>query len=102
MKKIISEEKKKIVMKENGGISSECNERIIPRNSNDLRSFTIPMSIGNVCVHNALLGLGANINLIPFSLLKNIGKVTMKPTRMTLRMANGSVQQLYGIVEDML
>ena len=50
----------------------------------------------------ALLDLGASINLIPLSMLKKIGKVEVRPTRMTLQLANRSIKHPYGIVEDLL
>jgi len=52
--------------------------------SNDLGSFTIPVTIGQLHVGKSLLDLGANINLMPLSKLKNIRDLEVKPTRMTL------------------
>ena len=60
------------------------------------------MTIGNLTFGKALLDLGANINLIPLSMLKKIGDVEVKPTRMTLQLANRSIKHPYGIVEDLL
>ena len=48
------------------------------RNSKDLGSFTIPCIIGKHTFNKALCDLGANINLIPFSVAKrlNLGEIT--------------------------
>ena len=49
-----------------------------------------------------MLDLGASINLIPLSMLKKIGDVEVRPTRMTLQLADCSIKHPYGIVEDLL
>ena len=51
---------------------------------------------------NALLDLGASINLIPLAMLKRIGDLTIKPTKMTLQLANRVTKYPYGVVEDVL
>ena len=48
------------------------------------------------------MDLGASINLIPLSMLKKIGDVEVRPTRMTLQLADRSIKYPYGIVEDMI
>nr|KYP51187.1 hypothetical protein KK1_026996 [Cajanus cajan] len=63
-------------------------------------SFTLPVSIGNLSIGMALLDLGASINLMPLSMLKKIGDVEVRPTRMTLQLADRSVKFPHGIVED--
>ena len=50
----------------------------------------------------ALLDLGASINLIPLSMLKKIGELEIKPTRVTLQLADRSIKYLHGVVEDVL
>jgi len=44
----------------------------------------LPVTIGNLIVGRALLDLGANINLMPLSMLNKIGDVEVIPTRITL------------------
>jgi len=44
----------------------------------------LPVTIRNLTVEKALLDLGASINLMPLSMLKKIGDVEVKPTRMSL------------------
>ncbi|XP_020208839.1 uncharacterized protein LOC109793780 [Cajanus cajan] len=41
-------------------------------------------------------------NLIPLSMLQRIGDVEVKPTRMTLQLADRSIKYPHGIVEDLL
>ena len=62
----------------------------------------MPVTIGNLTIEKALLDLGASINLMPLSMLKKIGVVEMKPTRMTLQLADRSIKYPHGIVEDLL
>jgi len=59
-------------------------QKLLPYKSRDPGSFTLPMTIENLMVGKALLDLGASINLIPLSMLKKIGDVEVRPTRMTL------------------
>ncbi|XP_068461916.1 uncharacterized protein [Phaseolus vulgaris] len=70
--------------------------------SRDPGSFTLPVTIGNLTVEKALLDLGASINLMPLSMLKKIGDVEVKPTRMTLQLVDRSIKYPHGIVEDLL
>ena len=59
-------------------------QKSLPQKSRDPGSFTFPITIGNLIVGKALLDLGASINLMPLSMLKKIGDVEVRPTRMTL------------------
>ena len=77
-------------------------QKALPQKSTDPGSFTLPVTIGNLTVGKALLDLGASINLIPLSMLKKIGDVEVKPTRMTLQLADRSIKHPYGIVEDLV
>ncbi|XP_052734138.1 uncharacterized protein LOC128196675 [Vigna angularis] len=59
-------------------------QKSLPQKSKDPESFTIPVTIGTLPVGKALLDLGASINLMPLSMLKRIGDLEVRPTRMTL------------------
>jgi len=59
-------------------------QKSIPQKSCDPESFTLPVSVGNLYIRKALLDLGASINLIPLSMLRKIGEIDVRPTRMTL------------------
>jgi len=77
-------------------------QKSLPQKSRDLGNFTLPVTIGNLTIKRALMDLGASINLIPLSMLKKIGDVEVRPTRMTLQLADRSIKYPYGIVEDMI
>ena len=63
---------------------------------------TISMNIGGTCVEKALLDLGANVNLLPYSMYKQLGLGEIKPTTITLSLADKSIKIPKGTVEDVL
>ena len=65
-------------------------------------SPTIPVNIGGNCINKALLDLGASVNLMPHSVYKQLGLGELKPTPITLSLADRSVKIPKGIVEDVL
>ena len=65
-------------------------------------SPTISVNIGGTCVDKALLDLGASVNLLPYSVYKQPGLGELKPTTITLSLADRSVKIPKGIVEDVL
>ena len=68
----------------------------------DPGSTTISVNIGGTCIDKALLDLGANVNLLPYSVYKQLGLGELKPTNITLSLADRSVKIPKGIVEDVL
>ncbi|GJU38724.1 reverse transcriptase domain-containing protein [Tanacetum coccineum] len=52
--------------------------------------------------YNALADLGASINLMPYSLYAKLSLETLKPTKMSIRLADRSFQYPVGIAENML
>ena len=68
----------------------------------DLGSFTIPYTIGNSEIGKALYDSGASINLMPLSVVKRLSLGELTPTAMTLQMADITLAQLEGILEDVL
>ena len=66
----------------------------------DPGSPTILVNIGGICIDKALLDLGASVNLLPYSVYKQLGLGELKPTNITLSLADRSVKILKGIVED--
>ena len=68
----------------------------------DQGSPTISINIGGTCIDNALLDLGASVNLLPYSVYKHLGLEELKPTNITLSLADRSVKIPKGIVEDVL
>ena len=68
----------------------------------DPGSPTIPVNIGGNCINKALLDLGASGNLMPYSVYMQLGLGELKPTTITLSLADRSVKIPKGIVEDVL
>ena len=68
----------------------------------DPRSLTISVNIGGTCVEKALLDLGASVNLLPYSVYKQMGLGGLKSTTIALSLADRSVKIPKGIVEDVL
>ena len=63
---------------------------------------TISVNIGETCVEKAQLDLGASVNLLPYSVYKQLGLGGLKPTTITLSLADRLVEIPKGIVEDVL
>ena len=63
---------------------------------------TILVNIGGTCVEKALLDLGASVNLLPFSMYQQLGLGELKPTTITLSLADKSIKIPKGMVEDVL
>ncbi|XP_070056963.1 uncharacterized protein [Nicotiana tomentosiformis] len=83
----------------------ECTSRIqhkLPQKLKDLGSFTIPVMIGEIDMGRALCDLGASINLMPFSVLKQLGLGAPRPTTMMLQLADRSYVYPEGVIEDVL
>ena len=73
-----------------------------PAKYKDPGSPTIPVNIGGNCIDKSLLDLGASVNLMPYSVYKQLGLGELKPTTITLSLADRSVKIPKGIVEDVL
>ena len=63
---------------------------------------TISVNIGGICVEKALLDLGASVNLFPYSMYKQLGLGELKPTSITLSLADRSIKIPKGTIEDVL
>ena len=59
---------------------------------------TISVNIGGTCVEKALLSLGASVNLLPYSVYRQLGLGELKPTTITLSLADKSVKIPKGAV----
>ena len=53
-------------------------------------------------MEKALLDLGASVNLLPYSVYKQLGLGELKPTSITLSLADRSVKIPRGMIEDVL
>ena len=86
-------------------LTEECSAIIqnkLPSKLKDPGSFTIPCNIGNIEFTKALCDLGASINLMPLSVFRKLGLGDVKPTSVSLQLADRSVTYPKGIVEDVL
>ena len=63
---------------------------------------TISVNIGGTYVEKALLDLGDSVNLLPYSVNKQLGLGELKPTTITLSLADRSIKIPKGNVEDVL
>ena len=104
MKDVISIKRK---LYEGGVVSlfSNCSAIIkknLPQKMQDPGSFIIPCTIGNYEFGKYLCDLGANIKLMPLSMVSRLSLRELTPTTMSLQMANKSMAQPEGILEDVL
>ncbi|GJX81639.1 reverse transcriptase domain-containing protein [Tanacetum coccineum] len=74
----------------------------VPEKLEDPGKFLIPCALQELDRTNALADSGASINLLPHSIYKQLGLGALKPTRMTLELANRSVTHPMGIAEDVV
>ncbi|RVW77733.1 hypothetical protein CK203_050354 [Vitis vinifera] len=63
---------------------------------------TISMIIEGTLVEKALLDLGASLNLLPYSVYKQLGLGELKPTSITLSLVDRSMKIPRGMIEDVL
>ncbi|GJR82731.1 reverse transcriptase domain-containing protein [Tanacetum coccineum] len=82
--------------------SSAMIQNKVPPTLGDPRSFLIPCNFNKTFSCNALADLGASINLMPYSLYAKLSLETLKPTKMSVRLADRSFQYPIGIYENML
>ncbi|RVW63902.1 Retrovirus-related Pol polyprotein from transposon 17.6 [Vitis vinifera] len=64
-----------------------------PLKYKDPGSPTISVMIGGKVVEKALLDLGASVNLLPYSVYKQLGLGELKPTTITLSLADPTVKE---------
>ncbi|GJS10705.1 reverse transcriptase domain-containing protein [Tanacetum coccineum] len=74
----------------------------VPEKLDDPEKFLISCILQEREVYNSLANSGASINLMPFSIYEKLGIDPLKPTRMTLELANRSVTFSMGIAEDVI
>ncbi|GJS52812.1 DNA-directed DNA polymerase [Tanacetum coccineum] len=74
----------------------------LPSKEKDPGSFTIPCDIGHLHINNALADLGASISLMPYTMYEKLGLGEPKPMRMSLELADRSIQYPRGIEENVL
>ena len=104
MKDILSK-KRRLSDFETVNLTEECStiiQRKLPQKLKDPGSFTIPCTIGNTIFERALCDLGASINLMPVSIFRRLGLGEACPTRVTFQLADRSLKNPRGVIEDVL
>ena len=102
--KEIMAKKRKVPQEEKVNMTAQCSvilTRKLPKKEHDPGIFTIPCQIGREKLRG-LCDLGASINIMPLSIFKRLKIGQMKPTELTLIMADKSEVKPVGIVEDVL
>ncbi|KAL2892377.1 Retrovirus-related Pol polyprotein from transposon 17.6 [Bienertia sinuspersici] len=72
----------------------------LPTKLKDPGSFSIPCAIGDFVVDKALCDLGASVSLMPHSICQRLNLGELKPTRISLQLADRSVKLPLGVLED--
>ncbi|XP_058217547.1 uncharacterized protein LOC131328646 [Rhododendron vialii] len=74
-------------------IPTKCKDSVCP---------TIPIAIAGQKIDQALLDLGASVNLLPYSVYLRLDLGNLRATPVTLQLADRSVKVPKGVVEDVL
>ncbi|XP_057755918.1 uncharacterized protein LOC130975103 [Arachis stenosperma] len=86
-------------------MNKECSALIqteLPTKRKDPRSFHILCAIGETRIDKGLYDLGANINLMPLSLMKKLQINELMPTDVIIKLADKTQKQAIGVVENVL
>ncbi|XP_039116603.1 uncharacterized protein LOC120252498 [Dioscorea cayenensis subsp. rotundata] len=97
--------KRKLEKLETVALPRNCSamiQRKLPEKLTDPGSFIIPCVIGEDMQEKALADSGASINVMPYKLFLKLGLEDMRPTRMTIQLADRSIKKPRGVVEDVL
>jgi len=95
--------KRKIEDNETIPLTRECSaiiQKKLPPKLKNPGSFSIPCVIGKETIDKVMCDLGSSVSLLPLSLLKRIGIGDLKPTKMTLQLADHSIIYPAEILED--
>ncbi|RDX84371.1 hypothetical protein CR513_34590, partial [Mucuna pruriens] len=74
----------------------------LPKKCRDPGIFSVPCTIGECTFADAMLDLGASINVMPASIYRSLNFGDLEPTGMTIQLANRSIVQPLGVLEDVL
>ncbi|KAL5565351.1 hypothetical protein UlMin_028515 [Ulmus minor] len=77
-------------------------ERKTPPKFKDLSCPMVTCRIGKNGSSEALLDLGASVNLMPYSIYLQLGLGELKPTHVELQLADRSIRKPKGIIENVL
>ncbi|XP_020254122.1 uncharacterized protein LOC109831194 [Asparagus officinalis] len=102
LKEILSN-KRRLEEYETVALTQECSDIIqnkLPPKLKDPGSFSIPCTIGDMSINRALCDLGASVSLMPLSICNKLQMGDLKPTTISLQLADRSVKRPVGILED--
>ncbi|XP_065633580.1 uncharacterized protein LOC136069224 [Quercus suber] len=81
--------------------SAILQKKLLPK-LKDPGSFTIPCTIGKSYFDSSLCDLGESINLMPLSIFRKLGLGEVKPTIISLQLADRSIKYPRGVIENVL
>ena len=102
LKEILSN-KKKLEDNETVMLTAECSAIIqdtMPPKLKDPGSFSIPCVIGKFVIDKALCDLGASISVMPLSICKKLEMGELRPTKMSVQLADRSIKYPAGVLEN--
>ncbi|RDY06307.1 hypothetical protein CR513_09725, partial [Mucuna pruriens] len=76
--------------------------QVLPKKCRDPGIFSVPCTIGECTFADAMLDLGASINVMPTSIYRALNFGDLELIGMTIQLANRSIVQPLGILEDVL
>ncbi|CAN6686569.1 unnamed protein product [Malus baccata var. baccata] len=103
--KELCSKKEKFLEYEKVILTKQCSAVLLhklPPKKKDPGSFTISCTIGSLDFHKVLIDLGASVNLMPYSVFQKLGEGELKPTFVSLQLADRSVTYHLGILEDVI
>ncbi|CAN6583278.1 unnamed protein product [Malus baccata var. baccata] len=103
--KELCSKKKKFLEYEKVILTEQCSDALLhklPPKKKDPGSFTISCTIGSLDFHKVLIDLGASVNLMPYFVFQKLGEGELKPTSVSLQLADRYVTYPLGILEDVI
>ncbi|KAL2923801.1 DNA damage-inducible protein 1 [Bienertia sinuspersici] len=95
--------KRKIEVHATVSLTVECSailQNKLPQKLGDPGSYSIPVKLGDIEIKKALCDLGASVSLMPLSICKKLQMGELKPTHISLQLADRTVKFPLGILED--
>ena len=72
----------------------------MPPKLKDPGSFSIPCVIGKFVIDKALCNIGASISVMPLSICKRLNMGELRPTKMSVQLADRSIKYPVDILEN--
>jgi len=77
-------------------------QQSLPQKKEDPGSFSVKLTLGSNLVIQAMLDLGATVNIMPYYVYAQLGLKELKQTNFNIEMADSSVKTSRGMVENVL